>query len=154
MQFVRYNGVFLCLFLFTPLAHADIYKWVDEHGQTHFSQLPPPVDQPAKIIKKPPPPATDPEAAQQELDALIKQQEKADELEAEREKQQRLEAEKAKRAEQRQQNCRTAQHNLQQYKNNPGRRFIDSEGNVTRLGEEKRQEMIKQSQQAIDQFCN
>lgn len=154
MHFVRYSDVFLCLFLFTPIVHANIYKWIDEDGQTHFSQHRPPVDQPAEVTKKPSPPATGPETAQQELDTLIKQQQEAAERQAEREKQQRLEAEKAKRAEQRQQNCRTAQHNLQQYQNNPGRRFIDSEGNVTRLGEEKRQEMIKQSQQAIDQFCN
>lgn len=132
------------------LAQAQIYKWTDENGQVNYSQEPP-VDLPAEQIKAPPPPPIDPEIAQQELDALIEDQQAAEAAEAE---QQQAEQE-AEQAEQiRQENCQTARNNLEQYQNNPGRRVMNADGEVTRPTEEERQEKIAEFQQQVDEFCN
>jgi hypothetical protein len=143
----------LCLALATLLitftAHAQIYKWVDENGQTHYSQQPP-VTGEAQQIDVPPPPPVDPEAAQQEVDELIEQQEAAEQAEQEAREQAQQEAEQQAI---REENCRIARQNLEQYQNNPGRRVVDEEGNVTRLREEDRQQKMQEFQQQIDEFC-
>jgi hypothetical protein len=42
----------LMLFFISPLSIAQIYKWVDENGKTHYSQTPPPVKQKTKSVQK------------------------------------------------------------------------------------------------------
>jgi type IV secretory pathway VirB10-like protein len=128
---------------------ADIYKWVDAEGQIHYSQHAP-QNQEAQLIKTPPPPTINPDDAQKPVDALIEQQTKST-----KEKQERLEKLKAD-AEQdaiRKENCRLAQHNLQQYQNNPNRRITDANGNVTRPPQEERQNKIIEFQQYIKDNC-
>ncbi|MEX1201462.1 MAG: DUF4124 domain-containing protein [Methylophaga sp.] len=132
------------------LAQAEIYKWTDKNGQVHYTQQPP-VDRPAEHIAPPPPPAIDPEKAQQQLDELIESQEAEAAAEAEQQKA----AQAAEEAEQiREQNCQTARNNLQQYQDNPGRRVMNADGEVTRPTEEERQAKIAEFQQQVDEFCN
>jgi len=143
----------LCLVLATLLVsvsvHAEIYKWVDENGQTHYSQQPPASGE-AQVVDVPPPPPIDPDTAQEEVDQLIEQQQAAEE--AEQEAQQQAEEEAAQQAI-REENCRIARQNLTQYENNPGRRVVDEEGNVTRLVEEERQQKMLEFQEQIDLYC-
>lgn len=151
-MFIHYLGkslfAFVVLFCAT-IAFADVYKWVDEHGETHYSQLPP-ANQPADIIKAPPPPAIDPSKAQEKIDQLIMEQ--AEDARAREEKQQQLKQNAAQEAT-RKENCKKAKHNLQQYQDNPGRRVMDAEGNVTRIKEEDRQQKIKDFQKSVNEFC-
>lgn len=143
----------LCLALLALVisfcASAEIFKWVDENGQTHYSEQPP-ANRPAEQIDVPPPPAIDPEQAQEEVDALIKKQQ-------EEESERQLEQQKAEKEAQQQaiidENCRIARENLQTYQNNPGRRVIDADGNVTRMVEEERQQKMQEFQQQIDRYC-
>lgn len=137
------------LSLFATAAFAEIYKWVDENGQTHYSQQAP-RDIPATVIKTPPPPAIDPNIAQQQVDELITQQEAEDQVQLEQQNQQKIEAEKV--ADQ-QKNCEIAKQQLEQYQNNPGRRIMDADGNVTRLAEEERQQKIQESQENVTKYC-
>lgn len=134
----------------TGVVHADVYKWVDAQGQTHYSQTPPPAGQSAKLIETDKPPAVDVESQQKEIESLIQQQAEAKKKQEERLAEQR---QQAQLAEENAEKCKLAQHNLQQYQDNPGRRVMDSEGNVTRPSEEDRQEMIKKMQEAITEFC-
>lgn len=143
----------ICLFFFLAavpaLVSADVYKWVDEQGQTHYSQTPP-MEQQAEMIKAPPPPARLPEEAQQEVDQLIEQQTSA------RKEQQKLADDQKKNADQQQilaENCETAKSNLQQYQDNPGRRSTTEDGTITRLKEEERQQKIKDFQADIKEYC-
>jgi len=142
----------LCLMLayFASNAAADVYKWTDENGQTHYSQQAP-QQHDAKLIKTPPPPALNPDDAQQKVDQLIKQQQADREQRLEQQQQQQKAAQEIAI---KQQNCTTAKHNLQQYQDNPARRVVDAEGNVTRLKEEDRQQRIQEFQQQINEFCN
>jgi hypothetical protein len=129
--------------------HAQIYTWVDENGQTHYSQQPPASGE-AETIDVPLPPPIDQEQAQQEVDELIEQQQASETAAEEAQQEQQSEAERQAAIEQ---NCATAQSNLQLYQNNPGRRFLDEEGNAYRLSEEERQQKIEETQQQIEEFC-
>lgn len=143
----------LCLVLTAMLlsfsVHAQIYKWVDENGQTHYSEQPPASGE-AQQINVPPPPPIDPDAAREDIEELIESQQAADQAEQEA-------AEQAEQAARQQailkENCRIARENLRLYQNNPGRRMLDEEGNVTRLREEERQQKIQEYQEQVDQFC-
>jgi hypothetical protein len=129
--------------------NAQIYTWVDDNGQTHYSQQPPASGE-AETINVPLPPPIDQEQAQQEVDELIEQQQARETAAEEAQQEQQSEAERQAAIEQ---NCATAQSNLQLYQDNPGRRFLDEEGNAYRLSEEERQQKIDETQQQIEEFC-
>jgi len=137
------------LSLFATATFAEIYKWVDENGQTHYSQQAP-KDIDATVIKTPLPPAIDPNAAQQQVDELINQQESEEQLRLEQQNQQKIDAKNIGKQEE---NCKIAQQRLLEYQNNPGRRIIDADGNVTRLTEEERQQKIQESQNNVTKYC-
>ncbi len=137
------------LSLFATAAFAEIYKWVDENGQTHYSQQAP-RDIAATVIKTPPPPVIDPDIAQQQVDELIQQQGSEDQMRLDQQNHQKIAAEKLANQEK---NCKIAQQQLQQYQNNPGRRIMDADGNVTRLTEEDRQQKIQESQENVTKYC-
>ncbi|WP_438971369.1 DUF4124 domain-containing protein [Methylophaga sp.] len=143
----------ICLTLFTVMisfsVSAEIFKWKDEDGQTHYSQTPPPSVQ-AETVDVPPPPPINPDQAREEVQALIDKQQEAEQ--AEQAKQQQRE-EEAQQEAIREENCRIARENFTTYKNNPGRRLVDAEGNVTRMVEEERQQKMQEFQQQIDEFC-
>ena len=149
IHYLRYSCLTFMIVLFTTATSADVYKWVDKDGQTHYSQQVP-RDQQADLIKTPPPPSIDPAEAQKKIDALIEQQQQNDQALKEQRNQAQQETEKAA---QKKENCRIAQQNLQQYKDNPGRRVVDADGNVTRLSEEDRQQKIQQLQQNVKEYC-
>ena len=149
IPYLRLSCLAFVLFFFAANSYADVYKWIDEDGQVHYSQQPPPGQQ-AEMIKAPPPPAIDPAKAQQEIDTLIEQQ-KADELASE---DKTIQAGKEQeRANQLKANCQAAKRNLKAYQDNPGRRLMDDKGNVTRPTEEERQQKIRESQQKVKEFC-
>ena len=128
---------------------AQVYKWVDENGQTNYSQQPPPSGQ-AEVVDVPPPPALNSQSAQEEIDQLIEQQKAAEEADQAAQK----EAEEAAQQQAiKDENCRIARQNLRQYQDNPGRRVVDEEGNVTRLREEDRQQKMLEFQEQIDLYC-
>lgn len=143
-----FNVCFI-FFLFSVTAYADVYKWVDENGQTHYTQQAP-TEQKAELLKTPPPPAFN-SADQQRVDELIKQQQADRQANLEQKQQQQQTAEQQAI---KQQNCETAKRNLQLYQDNPGRRVVDAEGNVSRLKEEDRQQGISDFQRQVEEFCN
>lgn len=143
----------ICLFFFlssvTLAGYADVYKWVDENGRTHYSQTAP-ENQKAEMIKTPPPPATLPEDAQQQIDVLIEQQTEARKVQEEQLATQQQEAEQKQALED---NCTLAKSNLQLVMDSPGRRLMAADGTVTRPTEEERQQRIRQIKQDIKEFC-
>src|SRR5678815_3154949 len=85
-------------------AGATMYKWVDEKGQTIYSDQPPPPSIKSEIVKPPPPPAN-PNALKEMINAETEMKQ--------REKQRVENAQKAEKArsdaEKRQQTCSLAQ---------------------------------------------
>ncbi len=47
--------IFLICFCVAPLSHAKIYKWVDKHGVTHYSQQKPVAQKAEKLKLRPQP---------------------------------------------------------------------------------------------------
>ncbi|SFK47825.1 DUF4124 domain-containing protein [Methylophaga sulfidovorans] len=130
-------------------ASADIYKWVDDQGQVHYSQQAP-ESAPAELIKTPPPPSVDPAQAQREVDALIAQQKAAEQ--EKQQAQQQAEQQAAQEAELEKQ-CQDAKDALTAYQNHPGGRFYDEDGNLQRIKEEDRQQKIQELSNNIKQHC-
>ena len=137
------------LLLVGGLAQAASYKWVDEQGEVHYSQTPPPSGD-YTVIGDPPRPDVTPEQAAAELRAKeaafaerrTATQEAADER-----------ARQAAAATARARDCETARANLAQYTANPRILFTDASGQVIRLPEEQRQAKISEAQAQIEKYC-
>lgn len=122
---------------------AQIYKWVDAQGVTHFDAQPP-AGQPSQEIESqkpvtPPPPAPttaqpDSNQEQQAIDAKVKKQ---------------VAAQEARRKEY----CELQRTNLAQLQNNPRVRE-EVNGEFKRFTEEERQARIVEIKKAIDDTCN
>jgi len=132
------------LWLLMPVAQAaQIYKWVDAQGVTHFDAQPPAgnaatavdtVKPVAPPPSSPPKAATDGAAQQKALDNQVKRQ-------------------VAEQEQQLEKFCTGARTNLAQLNNNPRiRQEVD--GELKRLNEEERQQKIRETQQMIDEHCS
>jgi len=148
-QYLQKSCAIFILFSFAGIVSAEIYKWVDNEGNVHYSERAP---QNAKvdIIKTPPPPAVDPAVAQKEIDTLIEKQNGTFEA---KEEERRLAKEELARQKQLDEYCKINRSNLTKYQNNPGRRMIDADGNVTRPTEEQRQQKIAEIQKQLAENC-
>lgn len=139
------------LFILTacPLQHslATAYKWVDEDGNTHYTQTPPPGDTPGEAINRPP--RVDTEAAQGEIKALT---ERADKLQAERaekaEKRQKKLAQEAERATL----CQQARASQASYER-PRVNEVMADGSRRVMGEEERQAGLARAGTLVSKFC-
>ena len=146
---LRHYCLFFVLLFSTSSSFAKTYKWVDDEGQTHYTQQAP-KNRPSIVLNAPPPPATKPKLAQKEIDTLIERQQGVYE---EREEERRLEEEERVQKEKQEEYCSVNKHNLQEYINNPGRRMIDSDGNVTRPTDEQRQAKITEIEKRLEEHC-
>lgn len=120
---------------------AQIYKWVDAQGVTHFDAQPP-VDQPVQTLdtQKPsaaPPPSPSRSSSSQEQQAVDTKVRK------------QVAAQEAKRKEY----CATQRTNLAQLQNNPRVRE-EVNGEYRRFTEEERQARIAEVSRALDDNCN
>ncbi|KIZ35477.1 MULTISPECIES: DUF4124 domain-containing protein [Stutzerimonas] len=123
---------------------AQVYKWVDAQGVTHFGAQPPQGQQvetvntvtaPAKSTTMPAPVVEDEtEVDQQSIDRKVKRQ--VAEQEAERKRY-----------------CETMRTNLAQLQNNPRVR-VEEKGETRRITEEERQARIAETRDKIAENCN
>lgn len=121
---------------------AQIYKWIDAQGGTHFDAQPPsgqPVEEinvQTPVTAPPAAPATRPDAAQEQqaADAKVKKQ---------------VAAQEAKRKEY----CESQRSNLAQLQNNPRVRE-EVNGEFRRFTEEERQARIADVKKSLDDTCN
>ncbi|PHN30796.1 DUF4124 domain-containing protein [Pseudomonas phytophila] len=132
----------VALALGTTAQAAQIYKWVDDQGVTHFDAQPPAGRQTQQIDTQKPPAvpttgnskaAIDEEAEQRAVDDVVKK---------------KITQEEGRRAE----DCKILRTNLSQLQNNPRVRE-QVEGGLKRLSEDERQVRITETQQAIKDYC-
>ena len=146
-QYIR-PTIFIISFLFSFTCHAAMYKWVDEQGNTHYSQTPPNSDVEVKTIKAPP--KVDTEAAAR---ALEEQNKKVSDLREKRineaEEQEKAESEKAEKEEK----CQQAKARLASYQR-PRVNQKNPDGTIRTITEEERQAEIKKSKEYIEKACN
>lgn len=139
--------LFVALALLPLSAAAQAYRWVDEKGQVHYSQVPPP-GRSARPVGPPPPASAAPN--QDSLNRSL-----ADDKEAEPGK--RAEAERLNQAHaQREQQCRQAREQLAYMDEKTARRLgtTDEQGNVARVTEEQFQARRGELLKAIGEVCN
>ncbi|MBG6286037.1 MULTISPECIES: DUF4124 domain-containing protein [Pseudomonas] len=141
----------LLLALAPTVMAAQVYKWVDAQGITHFGAQPPEganasavntsTAQPKATSNFPPPvvakPTLPPSNDEKQKAADEKVRQEVAQQEAERIKQ-----------------CELERTNLAQLKNNPRVRVDDGNGDVRRITEEERQERIATSEKNIRENCN
>jgi hypothetical protein len=130
---------------------AKTYRWVDEEGNTVYSQSPPPSGdyKEVKIRKE------TPQSQQIEAAAKLKREQKqrsearkqGEESAAQRERQ---ESRKAARN----QSCENARHNLEILKNPRLGRLMNEEGNYEILEDERRETLIREAQAQVREFCS
>lgn len=137
---------FSLLACFSLTTSAAMYKWVDEDGNVHYSEKPPPGDIEVQTIK--PPPKVDSEKANQAL------QEQLDQLKAlEEGKEPKEQAVTEEELAVKKHNCELGKDKLQRLQDNP-RVYTEAEdGTRTRLGEEEREARIQEAQQMIKDNC-
>ncbi len=141
-------AILLPALIATGQAAAEMYKWVDENGQVHYSQLPPPGAK-AETVK--PPPKVDTEQAVDELKAREKGFDERRKAEA---KQAETTVKKEEEAAAKQKNCEIAKRNLEGMEAAPQKSFkTDANGNRVRLTEEERQKEIAEMQKIIARDC-
>ena len=135
-------GFFLVCGLLPMLAAGQAYRWVDDKGQVHYSQVPPP-GRKAEPVGPPPPPAANPNQ-----DALNESMAAGKEGEADRQK-------AADRAFQEQANketqCRQAREGLAYMDAKTAQRMgaTDDKGSVRRVTEEEFQARRAELQQIL-----
>jgi hypothetical protein len=143
-------ALLLTLVLTATLSHATgIYKWIDDDGQVHYSQTPPP-NKPAELIQGAPPPANDPAAVsedlQRQLDAFDERRAQRDEAFAEQKHKDEV-------ARTKKQNCETARKNLANLRRGGNNAYMTPEGEVIRLTDDDRAKHIEDAKQGIRDNC-
>ncbi|GFM83239.1 glycosyl transferase [Pseudomonas cichorii] len=129
----------LSMAISTTSQAAQIYKWVDAQGVTHFDAQPPAGQQVEEInVQKPPPTTAAPTASQvdpqqQEIDARVKKQ---------------VRAQEARMAD----NCEVLRNNLAQLQNNPRVRE-QTEGGTKRLTDDQRKARVAETERTIAEYC-
>jgi hypothetical protein len=144
---VRRFPLWLLLAALPLAAGAQAYRWVDENGQVHYSQTPPPGKKAEPVAPAPPP------AAAPNVDAL--KQSLADEKAAEPEG--RAQAERmAEYHQQLEQQCKQAREQLAYMEAKTSQRLgtTDEQGNVSRVTEEQFQARRSELQRVIAERCS
>ena len=139
---------FLLLLAALPLAAgAQAYRWVDEKGQVHYSQTPPPGKK-VEPVAPPRPPSSAPnqEALNQSLES---ERASAPERAAAAER-------TAAARQQIEQQCKQAREQLAYMEAKTARRLgtTDEQGNVSRVSEEEFQARRAELQRVIAEGCN
>jgi len=146
---MKYFCLVIALFM-ASLTHAtQVYKWVDENGQTQFSQFPPAKEsnsKKAETINVKAQPAADAGAAQRLQDMRQKL------LESSVDRNQ-AKAESEEEAKKNEAYCKQAQQNLRNLQS--GGRFyeVDENGERRYFDDKELKNRVKKAQQQVDKFC-
>jgi hypothetical protein len=138
---------FLLLAMFPLLAGAQAYRWVDDKGQVHYSQVPP-TGRDSRPVGPAPPPSAAPNQ-----DSLNRSLANDNAAAPER----REEAERAGQAQaQLEAQCKQAREQLAYMDAKTARRLgtTDEKGNVSRVTEEQFQQRRAELQRVISERCS
>ena len=135
---------------FQALAAGAVYKWVDETGETHYSQTYPTGNYEVEKIRNAPPPADDPEQVKQQLQKQVDDMNERAREQEDTKKEAISEAEYQKIIKE---NCANARKNLGALNEGGRKRYLTPEGEVVRLTEEERQSRIAEANKQIKEYC-
>ena len=146
LKSVTYLLPFVLVSLYSASASAEIYRWVDDKGQTHFGSQPPggSSHKAERYNVKVQKPGKNAEAYS------LPAWKSGDEEAAEGEKPQEQKLSK----DERQSNCRQARQYKQSITNNFSRKFVQEDGSIAPLDDAQRKQEIAKANQLIKQYCN
>lgn len=148
------KSLLVLLALLSGSVYAGPSKWVDEHGEVHYSDHPPKnqthveqlhfSDQPAA------PPADNPYARKStaEMEADFQRAKAARDQEAKKEEKNRADAQT------KQANCAGARNNVKLMEQSRRMYELDGNGDRVYLDDSQRQQQLDAAQQAVNQYCN
>lgn len=140
------------LVLITSIANAQVYKWIDEHGKTQYSDRPPSpgeAQNEKKINIKTGISSTD----DSEPAANKSLAEQKAEFEKRRQQRQEQEAKQQGSADENKKKCIDAKTQLTMYTDSPRLTIPDGAGGLTYVDEETRQKKIDEANKLIATFC-
>ncbi len=148
--------IMLLLLMFSVVANAQVYKWVDADGKTQYTDQPPPSgagQNEEKLKIKPAPPSsyvkkpsdTDSVDGVAEDTKLNFSERRAARKEAKEEKE--------KQAEELNQKCIHAKGQLKMYRDTPRLRVPDGNGGIAYVDDNVREKHIQEAQENITAFC-
>jgi opacity protein-like surface antigen len=129
---------------------AQVYKWVDAQGVTHFSAQPPAGHAADEMKVKPAPSLSGQSAPANSGNGTSDATNSAEQRAIERDVKQDVREQEKKREE----FCKSARTNLAQLRNNPRVMVEEGRGQMRRLTEEERQQRISEAEFSINQNCN
>lgn len=149
----RFLPLICVLLAFTSTSRAadkdEVYKWVDDAGEIHYTQVPPP-NRDYEVMRRAAVPADDPAKIRSDLKEQVETMDK----------QQEEKAEGAKDAEQwariqklRRKNCEIAKKNLANLQQGGQKAFMTPSGEVVRLTDDERQRRIDETNKQIEENC-
>ena len=148
--------IMLLLLIFSFVASAQVYKWVDADGKTQYTDQPPPAgaaqDEEKLKIKPAPPSSQKNKPSDTDADdevAADKMQSFSERREARKE----AKAGKEKEAEELKQKCVQARGQLSMYRDTPRLRMPDGQGGVAYVEDDVREKHIQEAQKNIAAFC-
>jgi hypothetical protein len=148
MRHVCSRALFAALLLVAALCRAELYRWVDEAGQTHFADQPQ-YSQPHEIAVRPA--AAAPADPVQRMD---KTRRLLNAFQVERQQQREANAKRQEETQQRRRNCIQARDNLRQASEAGNIYRLDASGNRIYLSEPERAAAIHRHQQAVAEWCD
>lgn len=135
-----------------PASAAEVYKWVDANGLTHYAQHQPPATRSVEIaVREDSPDQAGQNDTMERLRARLKSMEEKtqraqQEANAEPSQEQQL-------AEQRSVNCGIARANLSALRQKRNTRYFDAQGKRIRLSSEEKAGRIETAKSNIDKYC-
>ena len=133
--------------LFAQNSIAKMYKWVDEKGNTHYTQSPPPGDiQGEQLNLKS---NVDTESAQKKVED---QKNKADELQSERHKKAEIAQKEKELAEQKEARCKQAKASKASFER-PRVNAVNEDGSRRIMGDEERLEGLTKAIKEVNEAC-
>lgn len=143
-------SLFFGLMWFAIMAQAQVYKWVDDDGQVHFSQFPPEDDKPVESVDIRVGSSMPADAAKQKLEN-IRQKLLESSMDRNLSEEERLQ--KQAQAEDAEKRCQQARDQLITLQQNGRVYQTDEQGERQWLDEKKRQDLINETQQRVKELC-
>lgn len=136
----------ICL-LGISTTNARMYKWIDDEGETHYTQSPPPDDIKGQVIEAPS--RIDSEMANKKLEA---QQKEVDTLKKDRYEQNDAKMKAESEMAQQKEICKQAKSRLTSYER-PRVSVVNEDGGRSRIGEDERQKKLIQAREEVAEYC-
>lgn len=132
-------------------AHGQVYKWVDQDGNTQYTDQPPPSgaaqDEKKLKIKSPPPPPDNKITTTEKLDEKMQAFKERRALEQKAEAKQQVEVVENKKR------CASAQGQLKIFQESPRLTFPDGQGGIVYADDDMRLKKIAEAQRDIATYC-